>query len=215
MPCIPERYAEVIRILRDTLVECGGRPLYEPEDFGLNEFYPSRSGRVELRMDYGSVNELYTPEGSIQPYGSHCCASDPTFLDKLIERLQLEVKTPQRNDKDVDYLTYQLSASGPTFFVNHQSSTMPIINDDEKLTVEQFHAFMDAVHRCQQLSASWRAGQTMYNVLWQLHPTQANVIRGTAVDPFYRNDLIAPFLTELLTPEALAECSPNFLRGCR
>lgn len=118
---IPERYAEVIRILRDTLVECGGKPLYEPEDFGLNTVYPSRSGRCELIMDYGSVHELKTPEGGIQPYGSHCGACDPTFIDKLVERLKLEIKTPQRDDSKTDYLSFQLSHSGPVYFINHPS----------------------------------------------------------------------------------------------
>lgn len=92
---------------------------------------------------------------------------------------------------------------------------MPLINEDEKLNVDQFYTFIDAVHRCQQVSASWRAGQTMFNVLWELHPTLATVIRGSNVDPFYRNDRIPAFLTELLTPTALAEVSPDFLRGVR
>ena len=119
---IPSRYTDVICILRDTLVECDGRPLYKAQDFGLNTCYPSRSGRVELVMDYGNVHELVTPDGTIEPYGSHVCAGDPDeFLRKLTERLKLEVKTPQRDDSKTDYLAFQLRPSGPVYYVNHPS----------------------------------------------------------------------------------------------
>ena len=88
---------------------------------------------------------------------------------------------------------------------------MPLINDDEKLTVEQYRAYMDAVRRCLELEFNWRQGQTMFNVLWELHPTLAAVIRGSEFDPFYRDARIPAFLKELLSTAALSEVNPLLL----
>lgn len=40
---------------------------------------------------------------------------------------------------------------------------------------------------------SWRAGQTAFNLLVQVNPTVAEMVRGSDFDPFYRDDRLVDF----------------------
>lgn len=44
---------------------------------------------------------------------------------------------------------------------------------------------------------SYRRGQKMFNVLWEMEPEIANEIRGTDVDPFNDDSKIGDFLKEI------------------
>lgn len=114
---IPARYQRIVQTIRDTFVETGGKLMYKPEDFGLNEFYPSRDGKTLLVFDYGSIHELVTPEGTITPIGSCVMGNSDRCFELLVERLGLVVVKPQRDDSKTDYLSFQLRESGPTMEV--------------------------------------------------------------------------------------------------
>jgi hypothetical protein len=106
-----KKYGKIIQILRDTLVECGGKPLYKPEDYGVNPYHgKTDDGCVYILTDFGSVNRLETPEGGIEPYGSAIGASAPNFFQLLTERLNLEQFGTQKHLKDCHY-----SPSGPRY----------------------------------------------------------------------------------------------------
>lgn len=40
----------------------------------------------------------------------------------------------------------------------------------------------------------WRLGQTYFNILVEAHPSLAERVRSSQVDPFYRDDRIGEFL---------------------
>jgi hypothetical protein len=44
---------------------------------------------------------------------------------------------------------------------------------------------------------SWRQGQTMFNVLWEVNPALAERVRGSLVDPFYSEAIIPEFLAHV------------------
>lgn len=129
MSQIPEKYQPLLKVLRQTLRDCGGEPLSEPEAYGINEFYKSQTCGIELVMDYGSLHDVRTPDGSLTPYGSCRSASNPIkFLELLTKRLGLEMIQPQRDDTKVSEMAYQTSPSGPVFSVK-----FPVIFDPFEL----------------------------------------------------------------------------------
>lgn len=42
---------------------------------------------------------------------------------------------------------------------------------------------------------SWRLGQTLFNVLYDVRPGLAGLVRGTEFDPFYTDSNLPAFLT--------------------
>lgn len=55
---------------------------------------------------------------------------------------------------------------------------------------------------------SWRAGQAFFNVLHEIRPDIANDIRGTAFDPFHRNDRIPKFLYHVASVWEVTNVTP-------
>jgi hypothetical protein len=95
-------------------VECGGRALSQPEDYGCGG-WATKNGEVLLRFDYGTLHEVYTPDGMLTPFGSCISPNWKRFLQLTTERLSLIEVVPQRNDAMIDELAFQLQTSGPTF----------------------------------------------------------------------------------------------------
>jgi hypothetical protein len=58
----------------------------------------------------------------------------------------------------------------------------------------EFVQYLMAVKRALDAHPEWRVGQTFFNVLYDLRPDCANAIRGTALDPFHRDRVLASFL---------------------
>lgn len=143
MSKIPAKYSFLLHVMRQTLVECGGKAYYQPEDFGLKDSFKSPEG-VRLVMDYGSPQELRTPDGTITPYGSNQPATDSEkFLALMKSRLGLVEVVPQRDDEQTDPLSYQTSTSGPVFAVTkclNQDITRKNPTEIEQM-VKQLSAF--------------------------------------------------------------------------
>jgi hypothetical protein len=57
-----------------------------------------------------------------------------------------------------------------------------------------YRQFIEYCGYTQDLNPEWRRGQTHFNALYKLNPGLADYIRGTAIDPFYRDDAIQSFL---------------------
>ncbi len=49
---------------------------------------------------------------------------------------------------------------------------------------EYLNAVADALNN----NPRWRYGQTLFNVLYEMHPEVADEIRGADLDPFYKRD---------------------------
>lgn len=41
--------------------------------------------------------------------------------------------------------------------------------------------------------SQWRLGQAHFNILWRYRPDLSEQIRGTLLDPFYRDEKVAEF----------------------
>jgi len=59
--------------------------------------------------------------------------------------------------------------------------------------------FARAVVIANRENPRWRAGQTLFNVLWEHRPDVANQIRGTHNDPFYDDKKIAGCWERIIT----------------
>lgn len=102
--------------IRELYVESGGKPLYQPEEWGLNEFYKSRTGGIEVSFDHGVPEDMYTPEGSYTILGSNAAGDTKKFWKLFNQAFDVEVLTPQRNDVEVrarSEFEYQYGSSGP------------------------------------------------------------------------------------------------------
>ena len=115
---IPEEDEEVMETIVAIFKEAGIHFLYDwRKSFGLNTFYPSLSGGIELEMDYGTPHDVKVARGTFS-FGSYSGAGnfDEVRIRELFEPVfEVEVIRPQRDDRKVDYLTYQLCSSGPTY----------------------------------------------------------------------------------------------------
>ncbi len=54
-----------------------------------------------------------------------------------------------------------------------------------KLTDEEFNKYIRQVQVRIDIQKQWRLGQTYFNVLLEMHPELAEMIRGTSIDPFH------------------------------
>lgn len=57
-----------------------------------------------------------------------------------------------------------------------------------------FQEFLNKVIHAKREHPEWRLGQTYFNVLHDCNPKLANRIRGGAVDPFYKDELVPKFI---------------------
>jgi len=83
----------------------------------------------------------------------------------------------------------------------------------EKLNVEQSKEFRKKVVESLVANKKYRAGQAMFNVLYETHPTLANSIRGTEADPFHNNKHISNFLNQTTEVQAIYEVWGDIIRG--
>lgn len=72
---------------------------------------------------------------------------------------------------------------------------------DRKKLVESakldFTDYLKLVVIVRSENPSWRKGQTYFNVLHDVRPDLAELIRGTSIDPFYRECNFAEFMYRL------------------
>lgn len=81
-------------------------------------------------------------------------------------------------------------------------------NDDEYLTPKDaenasvqvsFSGYLKLVNQIQKKNPSWRKGQTHFNVLHDVRPDLAELIRGTSIDPFHKDCVLSEFLHRVAT----------------
>lgn len=82
----------------------------------------------------------------------------------------------------------------------------------DKLNPSQLSEYSEAVRRSLIDNKSWRAGQAMFNVLYDTYPGIANRVRSTPIDPFYNNKKIWDFLLDICDDEAIQNINPFFRR---
>jgi hypothetical protein len=109
---IKPEHKKILNKIRELYIQSGGEPLYEPEDFGLNDLRRSKSG-LEIDFDYGVPHELYTPEGSYMILGSNVVGDTNKFWDLLNQAFEIEIIKSKRNDVDISEIEFQLQISGP------------------------------------------------------------------------------------------------------
>jgi hypothetical protein len=56
-----------------------------------------------------------------------------------------------------------------------------------------FEEFTLRVTLAQVRNPSWRAGQTAFNVLWDMRPDLSEQVRSTSLDPFYVDERLPEF----------------------
>lgn len=110
-PIKPE-HKELLNRIRELYVQSGGKPLYEPEDYGLNNSIKTASG-IEIDFDYGVPGKMYTPDGYYMILGSNVVGDTDVFWELFNQEFNVEILIPQRDDSKVSGLAYQLQVSGP------------------------------------------------------------------------------------------------------
>lgn len=95
---------------------CGAEPLGKPENYGFNTSQCSDGSLVEFIFDYGSLQNIRTPEGQITPFGSIIWHKGTATLEKaIVDEFKLIVKTPRRNDNTISQWDFQVKSSGPVY----------------------------------------------------------------------------------------------------
>ncbi len=61
------------------------------------------------------------------------------------------------------------------------------------MTLEQYEDMLRVVDSVMELQPEWRRGQTVFNLLVQLYPDDAEVVRGSSLDMFYNDENIEKF----------------------
>lgn len=111
--------------VRNLYIESGGKPLHKSEEFGLNQFFKSKNGKIEIDFDYGVPCHMYTPQGSYTILGSNIVGDTKKFWELLTQAFNVEILTPQRNDAIVrarSELEYQCCVSGPVIAITERSN---------------------------------------------------------------------------------------------
>jgi hypothetical protein len=111
-PIKPE-HKKILDKIRELYVEAGGEPYYKPEDWGLNEFGKSKRG-VEISFDYGTPQDMLTPDGYYVILGSNRCGDLNEFWELFTKEFEIEIVVPKRDDSKVSESEYQTCYSGPT-----------------------------------------------------------------------------------------------------
>lgn len=106
---IKSEHKKILDKIRQLYIESGGKPLNEPEDFGLNPHGKSKSG-IEIDFDYGIPHNMYTPDGYYTILGSNLVGDTKKFWELLNQEFEVEIVKPKRNDGKV---SFQLQVSGP------------------------------------------------------------------------------------------------------
>jgi hypothetical protein len=109
---IKPEHKNILNKLRELYVQSGGKPMHEPEDFGLNDLNKCESG-MEIDFDYGIPHYLYTQDGSYMILGSSLAGDTKKFWDLLNQAFNVEIIKPKRNDAKVSKIEFQYQSSGP------------------------------------------------------------------------------------------------------
>jgi len=109
---IKHEHKKILDKIRQLYIESGGKPLYEPEDFGLNPRDKSESG-IEIDFDYGIPHNLYTSDGYYVILGSNVVGDTKKFWELLNQEFEVEIVKPKRDDSKISGLEFQLQVSGP------------------------------------------------------------------------------------------------------
>lgn len=124
---IKHEHKKILNKIRGLYIQSGGKPLYEPEDFGLNNLHKSESG-IEVDFDYGVPHHLYTPDGSYTILGSNIVGDTDKFWKLFNEEFEVEIIKPKRDDSKISGLEFQLQISGPVVRIKErQKESMVII----------------------------------------------------------------------------------------
>jgi len=116
---IKPEHKKILNKLRELYIQSGGEPLYEPEDWGLNELYKSGEG-MEIDFDYGVPHNLFTPDGSYMILGSNIVGDTKKFWDLLNQAFDVEIIKPKRDDGKISELDFQLQLSGPVIRIREK-----------------------------------------------------------------------------------------------
>lgn len=63
--------------------------------------------------------------------------------------------------------------------------------------LDGFPAYLVTCATTKTAHPEWRWGQTLFNVLRDVRPELAEHVRGTELDPFYRDSVAPKFLVEV------------------
>lgn len=89
---------------------------------------------------------------------------------------------------------------------------VPLItfDDTNRLTKEELDKLNKLTTQMLILNKRWRAGQALFNALYEVKPRLADSIRTTSVDPFYHNDHIPDFFKKICDDESYLLVNQNF-----
>lgn len=105
-------HKKILDKIRDLYVQSGGKPLGDPEDYGLNEYGKSKEG-IEIHFDYGVPSRMYTPDGCYVILGSSVCGDSEKFWELFTKEFDGKIIIPKRDDSKTPYVQYQMNYSGP------------------------------------------------------------------------------------------------------
>lgn len=110
-PIKPE-HKEILDKIRELYIKAGGKPFYEPEDWGLNKYEKSIEG-IEVIFDYGVPSRMITPDGYYMILGGCVCGDSEKFWELFTEEFEIVILKQKRDDGKTHYMEYQCSYSGP------------------------------------------------------------------------------------------------------
>lgn len=110
-PINPE-HKKILDKIRELYIASGGKPFYDPEDFGLYEHDKSNGG-VQIHFDYGSPDRMYTPDGGYVILGSHIMGNQDKFLELFTAEFEVVTIVEKRNDGKITWGDYLSQYSGP------------------------------------------------------------------------------------------------------
>ncbi len=110
-PIKPE-HKKILDKIRELYVQSGGKPLGEPEEYGLNKYGKSKEG-IEIYFDYGVPSRMLTPDGYYVILGSSVCGNPEKFWELFTKEFGGKIIVPKRDDSKISRVKYQSEYSGP------------------------------------------------------------------------------------------------------
>ena len=109
---IRPEHKEMLDKIRELYIISGGKPFYDPEDFGLNE-YDKSNGGIQVHFDYGSPDRMYTPGGGYVILGGHIMGDQDKFWELFTAEFEVVTIVEKRNDGKIPWSNYINQCSGP------------------------------------------------------------------------------------------------------
>ena len=109
------KYATLIEQVRKIHLDLDFNLFYSADEFGLNPYYPSKTGKVEFVFYWDSLEAIATPEGRITPLGSHSHSgnSQKKALEAMIETFGLKLVSQRDGGKGERWHTYEMTKDLP------------------------------------------------------------------------------------------------------